>query len=779
MNSAPRRSDGVSNYPSGQERCEFRGHAGRWLHVDIQEEVRASFGASIQFSGSPGDLKTFLADRETPVLLTLTPWLHELEQYMEVVEDAALHLSGKLGVVWVVDKSAYVARLMRRARLLRCWKRGDDVMKWGKDGMKVGSSCYHEGYAMYYWNGSIVEDSDHVQPPCASYAPLEVHPSKIPQARLTMQGDNHQLMIMLGHVGTTTVKILLDSGASHDFMSAKLASKIKVCMQELHTPMRVRLANGAHSITKHHAQVSLNVGDDYKDRRSFVITALDGVDMVLGMPWLTQYDPHVKWSTQEITYPFRIQGTATVLGPGVQMLHASRMAKVLRQRDGEIYVLAVKGVSEDASDAPDLLTPHTDLPPEQEQQLHALLSGRTTFDSPRGVNRRVKARHRIELASKPKSHGYKRMSPAELEVLRQKLDEFLENGWLRPASGLHTNFAAPVVFAKKPDGSLRFCVDYRALNEVTVKDGYPLPRVDELLDQLHGAKYFTTMDLSSAYYQIPMHEDDIFKTTFRTRYGMYEWVVMPMGLSNAPATCQRVMNEMLAGCLDKYAFIYLDDIMIYSKTAAEHLMHVQLVLEALDRYNFKVKLQKCTFAKKQTRFLGYLVSDEGIAADPAKVEAVVNWPVPSSVTEVRQFLGFCNFYRRFIRNFSEIAAPLTELTSSLKVFPNPLPVAAVDAMRKLQSALVSTPIPNSGPDSTFTLYTDASIIAVGAVLEQDGHPVCFESRKLSPAERNYAVHELEMLAVVHALRTFRHYLEGCQAFTLYTDHVIAQDQLRS
>jgi len=221
VNSAPRRSDGVSNYPSGQERCEFRGHAGRWLHVDIQEEVRASFGASIQFSGSPGDLKTFLADRETPVLLTLTPWLHELEQYMEVVEDAALHLSGKLGVVWVVDKSAYVARLMRRARLLRCWKRGDDVMKWGKDGMKVGSSCYHEGYAMYYWNGSIVEDSDHVQPPCASYAPLEVHPSKIPQARLTMQGDNHQLMIMLGHVGTTTVKILLDSGASHDFIECK------------------------------------------------------------------------------------------------------------------------------------------------------------------------------------------------------------------------------------------------------------------------------------------------------------------------------------------------------------------------------------------------------------------------------------------------------------------------------------------------------------------------------------------------------------------------------
>jgi hypothetical protein len=452
-------------------------------------------------------LKTFLVERQEPILLTLAPWLHELEAYMAVVEEAAQHLSGKLGVVWVVDKSAYVARLMRRARLLRCWKRGDDVVMWGKEGMKLGSSCYHAGYAMYYWNGSTVEDVDH-EPPCATYTPLEVHPSKIPQAMLSVHGATHNLMVVIGHVGTNHVKILIDSGASHDFISAKLAAKLKVCMQDLGTPMRVRLANGSHSITKHHAQVSLNVGEDYKDRRSFVITALDGFDMVLGMPWLTQYDPHIRWSTQEITHPWRIQGTATVLGPGVQMLHASRMAKVLRQRDGEIYVLAVKGVSEDASDAPDLLTPSTDLPPEQENELHALLSRRTTFDPPRGVNRRVKARHRIDLAGAPKSHGYKRMSPAELEVLRAKLDEFLENGWLRPASGLHANFAAPVVFARKADGSLRFCVDYRALNEVTVRDGYPLPRVDELLDQLHGAKYFTTMDLSSAYHQIPMHEDD-------------------------------------------------------------------------------------------------------------------------------------------------------------------------------------------------------------------------------------------------------------------------------
>jgi len=737
-------------------------------------ELQALFGEFDDYAGSLEDLPAYLAERLHSTPLVLYPWLHQLEDYMACVQEAAKTLSGKLGVIWIVDKNAYVARVLKHARLLKCWSRRDEVIMWGTRTTNMGSS-HHEGLAMYYWNGAC-DESLQVAPNVHG-VPLEVHPTQLPQARLSTCGDN-RLMILLGYSGPHAIKIMLDSGASKDFVSAHLVNKLKVPMHTLTNPIRVKLADGSHSITRHGVDISFNVGEEYKDRRSFVVTALEGVDMVLGMPWLTQYDPHITWSTQSITYPFQIQGVSTVLGPSMQMLQASRMAKLLKQGrkgDCEVFILAVKGVDDQGLNghADSLLTPATDLPPEQESQLHALLRQRQTFDEPRHVNSRVRARHRIQLKGEPKSHGYRRMSPAELEVLRTKLDEFMDNGWLRPASGMHSNFAAPVVFAKKPDGSLRFCVDYRALNEVTVKDSYPLPRVDELLDQLHGAKYFTTMDLSSAYYQIPMHEDDVYKTTFSTRYGLFEWVVMPMGLSNSPATCQRVMNEMLGECLDKFAFIYLDDIMIYSKTAEEHLMHVQLVLEALDRYNFKVKLTKCTFAKRQTRFLGYLVSDEGIAADPAKVAAVVNWPIPTSVTEVRRFLGFCNFYRRFIKDFSAIAAPLTELTSALKVFPNPLPVEAADAMRALQSALVSTPvlrIPETGPNSSFQLYTDASIIAVGAVLEQEGHPVCYESRKLNTAEKNYAVHELEMLAVVHALRTFRHYLEGCKAFVLHTDH---------
>ena len=584
---------------------------------------------------------------------------------------------------------------------------------------------------------------------------------------------------MMWYAGKVSLKILIDSGATRDFISSQFVAKNRVQKMALETPLRVRLADGSFCMTRTGVDLQFCVGEDYTDKRRFIATDLQGYDLVLGMPWLRQYEPAILWGRQEIIAPWRIKGVATRVGPSIQLLSAEKMARCLRsgRKNGacQAYILAVKGVGDDQvkEEGKDLLKPETALPPDIQEQLHALLANRKTFDAPKGRNEKIGHRHRIVLkeGQEPKMHGMRRMSSAELDVLREKLDEFMDNGWLRPTAG--SNFAAPVVFAKKPDGTLRFCVDYRALNALTLKDSYPLPRVDELLDQLHGAMFFTTMDLASAYYQIPMHEEDIFKTAFKTRYGHYEWVVMPMGLTNAPATCQKVMNEMLRPYLDKFAFIYLDDCMIYSKTAQEHLDHIRLVLELLDQYNFKVKLSKCTFATKSTRFLGYVVSVDGIAADPAKVQAVVNWPIPTSVTEVRRFMGFCNFYRRFIRNFSELAAPLTELTSSVKVFPDKLPVEAVDAMSRLKQALVSTPvlaIPKTGPDATFELYSDASIVAVGAVLEQDGHPICYESRKLNAAEKNYPVHELEMLGVVHALRTFRHYLEGCKQFTLYTDH---------
>ncbi|GAX84689.1 hypothetical protein CEUSTIGMA_g12110.t1 [Chlamydomonas eustigma] len=420
----------------------------------------------------------------------------------------------------------------------------------------------------------------------------------------------------------------------------------------------------------------------------------------------------------------------------------------------------------------------------QQAALHDLLrTHHSTFDEPSAINDTDSVetfdgyRHRIQLqpgSRLPPTHRLYRMSPAELEELHKQLQIYFEKGWIGPSS---SEYGAPVLFARKPDGSLRLCIDYRSLNAQTIKDCGPLPLTSELFDHLHGAKYLTSLDLWSGYHQCRIHPDDSHKTAFKTRYGLYEFTVMPFGLTNAPAAFMRQMSHVLKAYLDKFVVCYLDDVLIYSKTEAEHLQHIQLVLEAFDRCNLKVKLPKCSFAQSSTRFLGYLVSAQGLSVDPKKVSAVPDWPLPSDLTSVRSFLGFTGFYRRFIRDYAKLAAPLTDLTRSTVPFPPVLPPSAVDSFNQLKAALLSAPfllIPYTSPDSTFILYTDASTLGLGAVLLQDqGHgpqPVCYESRKLTPAEHNYSVHELELLAIVHAVKIFRHYLEGCKHFTLYTDH---------
>ena len=258
-----------------------------------------------------------------------------------------------------------------------------------------------------------------------------------------------------------------------------------------------------------------------------------------------------------------------------------------------------------------------------------------------------------------------RMSPAELSELKKQLEELLAKQFIRPSV---SPWGAPVLLVKKKDGQSRLCVDYRQLNKVTIKNRYPLPRIDDLMDQLRGAAIFSKIDLKSGYHQIRVKAEDIPKTTFRTRYGHYEYLVMPFGVTNAPAVFMDYMNRIFNSFLDKFVVVFIDDILIYSKDRREHEEHLRQVLQILREKQLYANLSKCEFWLEEVKFLGHVISKKGIAVDPAKVETVLAWEPPKTVSEIRSFVGLAGYYRRFIEGFSKIVAPLTQLTRKNQPF---------------------------------------------------------------------------------------------------------------
>jgi hypothetical protein len=367
--------------------------------------------------------------------------------------------------------------------------------------------------------------------------------------------------------------------------------------------------------------------------------------------------------------------------------------------------------------------------------------------------------------SQPTFRPMLRLSPKELQVLKEYVAELVEKGLIRPST---SPYGASAIFVPKPDGTLRVCIDYRAINKITVKNKYPLPRIDDLLDKLTGAKYFSSLDLQTGFHQVPIQERDIEKTAFRTPFGHYEWTVLPLGLCNSAPTFQMVMNNTFKDYVDKFVLVYMDDILIFSKSEEEHKVHLKLVLERLRECNFKLRLKKCSFSHTQLKYVGHIVSEEGIKADPAKTSTVEDWPVPSSVADVRQFTGFANYFRKYIKAYSAMASPLTNLTRKSTAFV--WGKEQQDAFQAVKYALTHSPVLVM-PDFTkpFEVWCDASKLGLGALLLQEGRPVAYESRKLKPAEVNYGVGEQELLAVVHALKTWRCYVEGVP-FTVVTDH---------
>ncbi|GJU51729.1 putative reverse transcriptase domain-containing protein [Tanacetum coccineum] len=320
-----------------------------------------------------------------------------------------------------------------------------------------------------------------------------------------------------------------------------------------------------------------------------------------------------------------------------------------------------------------------------------------------------------------------RLAPSEMQELSNQLQELANRGFIRPST---SPWGALVLFVKKKDGSFRMCIDYRELNKLTVKNRYPLPRIDDLFDQLQGSSVYSNIDLRLGYHQLRVRDEDIHKTAFRMRYGHYEFQVMPFGLTNAPDVFMDLINHVCKPYLDKFVIVFIDDILIYSHNKEEHTDHLRIILELLKKEKLYAKFSKCDFWISIVQFLGHVIDRQGIHVDPAKIEAVKNWASPTTPIEVRQFLGLVGYYRRFIEGFSKIAKPLTELTQS--------------AFQLLKQKLCEAPIlalPEGNND--FVIYCDASLQGLGAVLMQREKVIAYASRQLKPHEENYTTHDLE------------------------------------
>ena len=479
-------------------------------------------------------------------------------------------------------------------------------------------------------------------------------------------------------------------------------------------------------------------------------------DLILGMDWLSKHRAIVDCGQKTVVLRCFNQTEVIVQGIGSSVMSnviSTMQARRLMRKGCETFLAVIldsKGGQVDAQKIPVV----REFPYVFPEELPGI-----------PYEREVDLAIEIVRGIVPMSRAPYRMAPTELKELKSQLQELLDKGFIRPNV---SPWGAPVLFVKKKDGTLRMCIDYRQINKVTVKNKYPLPRNEDLFDQLKGAGVFSKIDLRSWYYQLRVKEVDVPKTAFRTRYGHYEFLVMPFGLTNAPAVFMDLMNRVFRPYVDQFVVVFIDDIMVYSKDTQEHEQHLRIVLEMLREKKLYVKLIKCDFWLKEVSFLGHIVSVEGIRVNPAKIEAVVNWKSPQNVTEVRSFLGLAGYYRRFVRGFSIIASPLTKLLRKGIKFE--WTDKCQNCFEQLKGMLVEAPVltqPTSGKE--YTLYSDASCIGLGCVLMQDGKVVAYASRQLKPNEQNYPTHDLELVAVVFALKIWRHYLYG-EKCRIYTDH---------
>jgi len=601
------------------------------------------------------------------------------------------------------------------------------------------------------------------------------------------------------------VQALLDSGAQGSFIDFHLVSQHHLSLTPLAQSIRLQMADGQVSSAgpvTHTTQVSFSISEHHESF-AFHVTSLKHHSIILGIDWLHTHNPAINWRQRKISFadPFcnkncRSSYSVSSLSAYLDLLVASLDHETLEPTIDDYYAYQLladfcddyRPILPASSTIPDLacfslsaavalheLSKEEPPPSPVLPEVYADFAPLFADKEPGVLPPHRPYDHIIPLepnAKIPFGPLYN-LSQKELEELREYIDDNLKKGFIRRSE---SPAGAPVLFVPKKDSKkLRLCVDYRALNKITVKNRCPLPLISETLDRLSTARIFTKLDLKGAYNLIRVAEGEEWKTAFRTRYGHFEYLVMPFGLTNAPATFQAYLNDVLRECLDTVVVIYLDDILIYSADPKDHVVHVRRVLQLLSNAQLQVNLEKCQFSVTKVEFLGYIISPEGISMDPAKVKAIISWPTPGSVHDIQVFLGFSNFYRRFIKNFSRIVGPITRLLK--KDTPFVWDLAAQSAFKSLRHAFTSEPVlVHFDPAKPCFIEPDASKNALGAVCSQPDaqgvlHPLAFLSRSLTPPERNYHIHDTELLAAIEGLEHWRHYFAYSEhPATILTDH---------
>ncbi|QRW04042.1 Retrotransposable element Tf2 protein [Ceratobasidium sp. AG-Ba] len=511
------------------------------------------------------------------------------------------------------------------------------------------------------------------------------------------------------------IPTLVDSGSSKNFLDINFAKK-----QQPLTPLvnpRTVIAIDGKLPNKIKSKTTLEVEiEGWTFDVTFFVMDLGDTDMILGLDWLQEADPDINWKTLEISWKGR----------------------PLAAKAGE----DLPAIPEEFMEFIDVFS----------EELFKKLPEHRSFDCNIDF---------VEGSDLPKPAKVYPLSPIESRTIKEFIDQELADGKIRPSK---SPIASPCFFVKKKDGSLRLVTDYRKINNITIPDQFPMPLQVELVDQVKNAKIYSKLDLRWGFNNIRIKEGDEWKTAFRTAYGIYEYLVMPFGLKNAPAVLQRMMNDIFRHLLGVTVVVYMDDILIFSEKEEDHAEHVKEVLKILRENNLYAKLSKCEFFVKKVIFLGLVITPEGISMEEEKIKAIMEWGAPRKIKEVQAFLGFVNFYRRFIAEFSKIARPLHDLTKKDTKFE--WTQECQQAFEEIKKRVSQDPVLiHPDPDKPFILETDASGIAIGAILSQRGedgylHPVAYLSKSYNDAQRNYDTANKELLAIVESLKHWRIYLEG-------------------